>query len=405
MMRELENKTKNNNTALLGLGISGFCYFAALGYVLPFVPILLRTSNLTYAEIGLVYMAGLFLSVLVQTLWGTLADRVGRKILVILATVASAVVATVYPHASTFTQFLLLGLSWFTFQAAATTVTPLIAVGASEPVTIARRFGKYRVSGSAGWIASTATSGLVSESLGVQTIFYLAAILLILSAVSIQISIKDQAVVKSEATAKGKLHSLVVNRNFLIFLVTILMANISATTFVSFLSLYISQLGGSASMIGWAFSIAAITEIPCMIYLGGLSDRIGRKPLLIAALLFYPLRLFLYTMASTSNLILPIQLLHGMTFGVLYVASVAFVSDITSESRGTAMGMYNTASSAGSAAGSALAGFIADSRGLIDMYRFMAAFSIIPVLIFAFMAKETLRVQYSSHTQKPTGKT
>jgi len=57
------------------------------------------------------------------------------------------------------------------------------------------------------------------------------------------------------------------------------MANISAVTFVSFLSLYIRQeLLGSYAIVGWAFSIAAITEVPCMVYLGALSDKIGRKP-------------------------------------------------------------------------------------------------------------------------------
>jgi len=53
--------------------------------------------------------------------------------------------------------------------------------------------------------------------------------------------------------------------------------------------------------------------------------------------------------------------------------------------------LYSTASSAGSAAGSALAGVIADSYGLINMYRFMTLFSLMPALLFMFTAKETLR--------------
>ena len=145
------------------------------------------------------------------------------------------------------------------------------------------------------------------------------------------------------------------------------MANISATTFLSFLSLYISKLGGSDAVIGWAFSIAAVAEVPCMTYLGALSDKIGRKPLLVAALFSHPIRFFLYSLVSEPYLILPIQLLHGLTFGVFYVASGAFVSDVTSESRGTALGLYNAAYYAASAAGSALAGTVADSQGLVNI--------------------------------------
>lgn len=384
-------KTKSDSNAFLGLWVSGFCYFAALGFVLPFLPLLLKMSNLTYAEIGIIYMAGLIFQVLLQTLWGALADRIGRRIIIVVATIAAAIISGLYPYASSFIQFLLLGLLWYTFLAAATTVTPALAMDIAGPVTVGRRFGRYRISGSIGWITSTATGGLIAESLGIKTIFYLAAIFYLLSAIFIQISIRGQPAKKNEASKRGNLRPLIRNKNFVIFLATIFMANISAATFLSFLSLYISKLGGSDVVIGWAFSIAAVTEIPCMTYLGALSDKIGRKPLLVAALFSYPIRLFLYTLVSEPNLTLPIQLLHGLTFGVFYVASVAFVSDITLESRGTALGLYNTASYAGSAAGSALAGALADSQGLVNMYRFMTAFSFVPALLFTFTAKETLR--------------
>jgi len=384
-------KTKSESSAFLGLWASGFCYFAALGFVLPFLPLLLETSKLTYAEIGIIYMVGLIFPVLLQTLWGALAERVRRKIIIVVATIAAAIISGLYPYASSFIQFLLLGLLWYTFLAAATTVTPALALDIAGPVTVGKRFGRYRISGSIGWITSTATGGLIAESLGIKAIFYLAAILYLLSAVFIQISTRGQSARKTEAGKRGNLRPLIRNKNFVIFLATIFMANISATTFLSFLSLYINKLGGSDAVIGWAFSIAAVTEVPCMIYLGALSDKIGRKPLLVAALFSYPIRLFLYTLVSEPNLILPIQLLHGLTFGVFYVASVAFVSDVTLESRGTALGLYNTAYYAGSAAGSALAGTLADSQGLVHMYQFMTAFSFVPALLFAFAAKETLR--------------
>lgn len=370
---------------------SGFFYFAALGFVLPFLPLLLQTSGLGYAEIGVVYMIGLIFPVLLQTLWGALGDRIGRKRIIVAATVASAIISGLYPHASGFIQFLLLGMLWYAFLAAATTITPALAMDIAGTVTAGRHFGSYRISGSVGWIVSTAIGGFLAETFGVEVIFYLATILYFASAVSVQISIRNQPSGKDQNSAHGNFRQLIRNRNFGIFLATIFMANISAVTFMSFLSLYASGLGGSDAVIGWAFSIAAIAEVPCMIYLGGLSDKIGRKPLLVIALLSYPLRLFLYTIIGEPNLILPIQLLHGFTFGLLYVASVALVSDIASESKGIALGLYSTASSAGSAAGSALAGFIADSYGLINMYRFMAAFSFIPALLFILAAKETLK--------------
>jgi len=207
-------KTKSESKTFLGLWFSSFCYFAALGFVLPFLPLLLQMSRLTYAEIGIIYMIGLVFPVFLQTLWGVLADRIGRKMIIILATIAVAIISGLYPYASSFIHFLLLGLLWYTFLAAATTVTPALVVDIAEPMTIGRRFGRYRISGSLGWIASTAIGGLISESVGIKTIFYLAAILYLLSAIIIQISIKEPPAKSKEIVTHKSLSPLIRNRNF-----------------------------------------------------------------------------------------------------------------------------------------------------------------------------------------------
>jgi len=384
-------KTKSDSKAFLGLWTSGFCYFAALGFVSPLLPLLLEGSGLTLMQIGIIYMIGSIFTVLLQTPWGALADKIGKRKIIILAYIAAAIVSVFYPYASSFIHFLLLGLLWHTFLAAAVTVTVALAVDIAGPMTVGKRFGRYRISGSLGWIMSTAMSGLISESLGIKTTFYLGATLYLLSAIFIWASVTEPTPRGRGVSTRMNWTVLIRDKNFLILLVTIFLVSISSTSYYFFLSLYTNELGGSDTIIGWAFAIAAVPEVPLMVYLGALSDKIGRKPLLVAALFSHPLRLFLYTIVSNPCLILPIQLLHGLTFGVLYVAAVAFISDITSETRGTALGLYNTAQSAGSAVGSALGGVIADNYTLTNMYRFMTAFSFIPALLFTIMAKESLR--------------
>ena len=384
-------KTKSDNKTFLGLWASGFCYFVALGFVSPLLPLLLKMSDLTLIQIGIIYMIGLIFPVLLQTPWGALADKIGRKKIIILTSTAAAIVSGFYPYASSFIHFLLLGLLWHSFLAAAMTVTVALAMDIAGPITIGKRFGRYRISGSLGWIMSTTMSGLISESLGIQTTFYLCATLYLLSAIFIWAFVTEQSPRGRKASTGMNWTVLIRNKNFLILLVTIFLVSISSTSYYSFLSLYVNELGGSDTIIGWAFAIAAVPEVPLMVYLGALSDKIGRKPLLVAALFSYPLRLFLYTIVSNPYLILPIQLLHGLTFGVLYVAAIAFISDITSETRGTALGLYNTAQSAGSAVGSALGGIIANNYTLTNMYRFMTVFSFIPALLFTVMAKESLK--------------
>ncbi|MEM2995014.1 MAG: MFS transporter [Candidatus Bathyarchaeia archaeon] len=393
-----EFETKSHSKTFIGLWFSGFCYFMALGFVSPFMPLLLQSSKLTYFEIGVIYMIGLIFPILLQTFWGNITDKTGRKTIIILAVAVASVVSAVYPHASSFIQFLTLVLLWNTFVSAATTATPALAVDTVGSTDVGKFFGRYRISGSIGWIISTAIGGLVSTSFGIEVVFYLASAFFWLSAIIIKVSVSEQPKIKID-DKKGNFQ-FVRNKNFLMFLLTIFMVNISATTFSNFLSLYTRELGGSDAIVGLAFSIAALAEVPCMVYFGAVSDKIGRKVLVAAALFIYPLRLYLYTTAKHPYLILPIQLLHGFTFGMLYVSSIAFVSDIAPEGKGTALGLYNSFSSAGLAVGSGIAGAISNSYGMIAMYQFMAVFSLAPAFFFAFAVKETLRVEHKIGDKK-----
>ncbi|MEM2972291.1 MAG: MFS transporter [Candidatus Bathyarchaeia archaeon] len=396
-------ETKSHSKTFIGLWFSGFCYFMALGFVSPFMPLLLQSSKLTYFEIGVIYMIGLIFPILSQTFWGNIIDKTGRKAIIILVVAVASVVSVIYPHASSFIQFLTLVLLWNTFVSAATTATPALAVDTVGSTDVGKFFGRYRISGSIGWIISTAIGGLVSTSFGINVVFYLASAFFWLSAIIIKVSINEQPRIKID-DEKGNFRQFVGNKNFLMFLLTIFMVNISATTFSHFLSLYIRKLGGSDTIVGLAFSIAALAEVPCMVYFGAVSDKIGRKMLVAAALFIYPLRLGLYTTAKHPYLILPIQLLHGFTFGMLYVSSIAFVSDIAPEGRGTALGLYNSFSSAGSAVGSGIAGAISNSYGMVAMYQFMTMFSLIPAFFFTFTVKETLRVEHKIGNKKQMGK-
>jgi len=133
-------KTKIDSNAFLGLWASGFCYFGALGFVSPLLPLLLKVSDLTLIQIGIIYMVGLIFPVLLQTPWGALADKIGRKKIIILTSTAAAIVSGFYPYASSFIHFLLLGLLWHSFLAAATTVTVALALDIAGPITIGKRF-------------------------------------------------------------------------------------------------------------------------------------------------------------------------------------------------------------------------------------------------------------------------
>lgn len=79
-----------------------------------------------------------------------------------------------------------------------------------------------------------------------------------------------------------------------------------------------------------------------------------------------------------------VQLLHGLTFGGFYVASLAYLSDISLPSeRGVATGVFLMAMMLGNVAGSFLGGMLSASVGLALMFQIFAFFSLIPAFLFA----------------------
>lgn len=185
------SKTKSDSKAFLGLWTSGFFYFAALGFILPLLPLLLKMSGLTLIQIGIIYMVGLIFSVLLQASWGALADKIGKKMIIILASIAAAIISG---FLSTCFKFYSVFIAWLVtvhFLGGGNDGYPVLAMDIVGPETLGKRFGTYRISGSLEWIMSTAISGLISESLGIKTIFCISAILYLLSAIFVGISVTE----------------------------------------------------------------------------------------------------------------------------------------------------------------------------------------------------------------------
>ena len=128
---------------------------------------------------------------------------------------------------------------------------------------------------------------------------------------------------------------------------------------------YIDSLGMAGIELGVLAASFAIARIILAGPMGRLSDRVGRKPILIISLLGFAFSNIIYAYAYDVVVMIAARSLEGAISAGFFPAANAFVSDVTtSKNRGTAMGYLSMGNMVGFVVGPALGGFLAQFLGI-----------------------------------------
>ncbi len=148
---------------------------------------------------------------------------------------------------------------------------------------------------------------------------------------------------------------------------------------------YIESLGMAGIELGVLAASFAIARIIFAGPLGGLSDRVGRKPILIMSLLGFAFANIVYAYAYNVIVMISARALEGAVSAGFFPAANAFVSDMTSiKNRGTAMGYLSMGNMVGFIVGPALGGFLAQFLG-IRMPFILAAIATLITMVFVYI--------------------
>lgn len=156
--------------------------------------------------------------------------------------------------------------------------------------------------------------------------------------------------------------------------------------------LYAIGLGASYTLLGSIISVYGAVQLITQIPIGRLSDRRGRKPLIILGLLAFTFLPPLYIYATNAYLLIPIRILGGIGASAVWPLAMAMIIDkVSSESRGAAMGRYNAAFYSAVAVGPLIGGFLYDRYGLNAPFYFWAVLGLVSMIIVAIRVTEPSR--------------
>lgn len=360
-------------------GLRFFLVFGALylpfAVCTPYLQRLLALRGFDKSEVGVILGFYECMAVLAPPVWGYLVDRTGRPRLIL-----GLVVLGTAP------SFLLFGLANTLWIAVAVGVVFGFFYRSSIPLTdgIAFRYlhdrpgdyGRIRIGGSTGFILGVLAleiSGVAQARSGrTIVVAMLAACLVHLLSVLFLLPRNGEPETTSEAVPEAshppQLRALL-TRSFLCFTFAAFLGRVALMAYYSFFTLFLRDRFGFESA-GLLWIIGPISEMPVIFFSRRIIDRIGARNFFALGLGGIAVRLLGFAAATQVWMLVPLQLLHSLTFGAFHTASVTYVSRcVPRELQGTAQTTFAAVTAGGGGiVGSVLGGQIAHRYGFPALY-------------------------------------
>jgi MFS family permease len=155
----------------------------------------------------------------------------------------------------------------------------------------------------------------------------------------------------------------------------------------AFLLLQASRMGVAAALVPILWALLNLVKALTTTHGGALSDRIGRRPPLIAGWLVYAFIYFAFGRAAAQWQAWALFALYGLYFGLTEGVQSALVADfVPAERRGAAYGWYNLAIGIGALPASLIFGALADRVGTAAAFTFGAVMALLAAIAILFVA-------------------
>jgi len=355
--------------------------------IYPLIPVFLTTVlGASASAVGMVEGAAESTAALLKLVSGWISDRVPRRKPLVVAGYALA--SVVRP---------LIGLAQSVAQVAAIRVSDRIGKGirtaprdaliadSVDPSVRGRAFGFHRAADHAGAVVGPliAFAVLRWEGVPLRHVFYFAAIPAFVAMVVLVVYVRETPRPVHAAEALHLERRL--GARFWAFLVVVLLFTLGNST-DAFLLLRAAQLGVPVALAPLLWAMLHVVKSLSSTPGGALSDRIGRKPLIVAGWFVYAAVYLMFGRATAAWQAWALFAVYGIYFGLTEGVEKALVADLVPAARrGAAFGWYNLALGLGALPASIIFGLIWDRAGAPVAFTFGAAMAALASVAIAFV--------------------
>jgi DHA1 family quinolone resistance protein-like MFS transporter len=294
-----------------------FLTYAAAQVSFIYIPVFARQLGIPDVGIGIIvalYSSALFFS---SYIFGRASDRFGRKIFIIVGLIAATVAFFLQIFAYDYVPLLiirtLVGFCVGIYPSA------LIAYVYEKKTNM----GKFASFGSLGWFVGLLIAGIIITYFTIREIFILSSFFSLL-AFFVALTLEP---IKNRTIKVPFFPLKILKKNKSVYL-SVLIRHCGAYVIWTFWPLYLISIGAS---LFWVAMIEAVNYFTQFVVMYFVTDRFKETMLLKLGFFLSAVTFFIYTLANNFLQILPVQILLGTSWGLMYVGALRYVCEKNDE--------------------------------------------------------------------------
>ena len=361
-----------------------FFYYAFVGMFAPYWSLYLKSIHMSAIEIATLMSIGPVMRMVAPNIWGWLADRTGKRLLVVqVAAILSAVCYLgVFATTSFWGMFAVLALMGFFWSASMPLVeaTTLTYLGKHSA-----RYGRIRSWGSIGFIVAVVGLGYALDYMAIAWLLWVGLV------IEIGILLFSRQIPPTEVLAHHTDHQpikkIVLQPRVIALFSACFLMSVAHGPYYTFFSIYLVEHGYSKSAVGGLWALGVICEIGVFFIMPWLVRHFGYTRILLVSFGAAVVRFMLIGWGVDLLLLLLVaQALHAATFGAYHAASVGLVHEFFQgrhQSKGQAL-FGSLTYGAGGVVGGLLSGPIWQHYGASVLYSCSAGMGLLGLLLIVW---------------------
>jgi len=376
-----DGKLKRN---VLFLGLVSMFTDLSSEMIYPFIPQFLVSVGAKKTTIGIVEGIAESTASVLRPIFGRFSDRLRKRKVFLFAGYALSAFSKPFLYIARFwTTVLAVRFSDRLGKAIRTPARDALISTSVEPSKKGTAFGLHRAMDTTGAIGGPILAMLMLSYFNctVRDIFLLSVIPGALALAFIPLT-RETRSEKISSSSFAEKRSRLVNPPFVIFLVSNIVFTLGNSS-NAFLILKASEAGLAVAAIPLIWIVYNIFYAVSSPIFGSVSDKLGRKPIIVVSFLYYSAVYVLFAFARSLWAVWALFGAYGIYYGLSEGVFRAYIADLVdAENRATAYGLFSTGVGLALFPASLIMGAIWDSLGSKWAFLTSAGFSFLGFLIF-----------------------